>query len=66
VDWIKSQITKFKFQINLKIQELNPKRVWGIGDWNLGIVCYLLIDAWNFLKSKPQLYKNVPHDFLAY
>jgi hypothetical protein len=26
--------------------------VWVIGVWNLGIVCNLLFDAWNFVCSK--------------
>jgi hypothetical protein len=32
-----------------KIQ--NFKRVWNIGAWDLGIVCYLLFDAWNFKNN---------------
>ena len=47
-----------------KIQNL--KLFGSFENWNLDIVCYLLIGAWNILNSKPQLYLNIPHNFFIY
>ena len=57
----KSQNSNLK-QIS-KYNESNSKRVWIIGDWNLGIVCYLLFGAWNFFNSRTQLYLHIQYDF---
>ena len=47
-----------------KTPRAKSKPVWIIGAWNLDIVCYLLIGAWNFLDSRTKLFLDIQVDFI--